>query len=192
MAFGDQRGFRRHRGTIELRLDAVEATVLDSMLEQIAQLVDPGGAGEARPGDPLAELLDTGGGERPEDPAVLRLFPDAYRDDDRAAQDFRRFTERGLREAKAQRVAVVKDVLRRVPDSRKPAPVALTGAEADAFLRSLNDLRLVLGVRLDIVDDEQDVTSGWDDDDDPRLPTYAAYQWLTWLQSTLLEALAEG
>ena len=36
--------------------------------------------------------------------------------------------------------------------------------------------------RLGIVADDQDVTEDWDDDD-PRLVSYAAHQWLTWLQA---------
>lgn len=189
MALWDQRGFRRHRGRIELRLDGMEATVLLEMLGQVGQLIDAGEDAADRT-DPLAELLELGDGERPDDPAVLRLFPDAYGQDDRAAGEFRRFTERRLRDARTERLETSREVLARVPDSAEPQRVTLSPEEADAFLRSLNDLRLVIGVRLDIVSDDQDVTAGWDDDD-PRGPTYAAYQWLTWLQSTLLDAMAE-
>lgn len=191
MALGETRGFRRRRGAVELRLDDVEAAVLRQMLEQVAELVGSDEPAPPEADNPLSELLDLADGQRPEDPALLRLFPDAYREDDRAAEDFRRFTERGLREGRVQRLALVDGVLRRAESAAKPEPVRVTGEEADAFLRSLNDLRLVLGVRLGIVDDDQDVAAGWADDD-PRMPTYAAYQWLTWLQSTLLDALAGG
>ena len=39
---------------------------------------------------------------RPTDPVVLRLFPDGYRDDDEAADEFRRFTERSLRDGQGE------------------------------------------------------------------------------------------
>ncbi len=47
----------------------------------------------------------------------------------------------------------------------------------------------MLGVRLDIVTDDQDVSQDWSDDD-ARQATFGAYQWLTWLQAGLLDAMA--
>lgn len=180
-----RRGFTANQDLLVLRLDDTEARVLAHLVEQLATLLD---APRPDTGDPLAELLDLADGARPSDPAVLRLFPDAYRDDDDAATDFRRFTERGLRTAKVARLAVMRDVLGRFGAATRPLPVPVTDEEGAAFLGGLNDVRLVLGARLGLVSDDHDVTAGWDEDD-PRWSTFAAYQWLTWLQGTLLEAL---
>lgn len=80
-------------------------------------------------------------------------------------------------------------MLDRIDD--RGSAVAVTAEQADAMLGALNDVRLVLGVRLGIVADDQDVTEDWDDDD-PRLVSFAAYQWLTWLQAGLLDALGSS
>lgn len=186
MGFGDRRGFHRKRdGTLELRLDPEEAAVLADLLGQVQAMVEPE---ESQDPDPLAQLVDVGPGERPADPAMLRLFPDGYSEDDDASADFRRFTERRLRESKAARLAVADAVLARVPRLGPRTAVVITAAEAGALLGSLNDVRLVLGVRLGIERDDQDVTQAWAPED-PRWVTYTAYQWLTWLQSSLLDCL---
>ncbi|NHA00270.1 DUF2017 family protein [Nocardioides sp. W3-2-3] len=62
--------------------------------------------------DPLEALLDfSGPTTEPEDPVLRRLFPNAYRDDDESAAEFRRFTEGGLRDGKARAAGTVIDVL---------------------------------------------------------------------------------
>ena len=73
-------------------------------------------------------------------PVLARLLPDAYRDDPDAAGEFRRFTESGLRSGKAQCAQTLLDTL---PASG--GRVKLTSQEAEAWLRSLNDVRLALG-----------------------------------------------
>ena len=111
-------------------------------------------------------------------------------DDPDAAGEFRRFTQGGLRALKSQNLGTALSVLDRFDQGTdKVQTVELTAAEADSFLTTSNDLRLVLGVRLDIVTDDQDVGRDWAADD-PRLATLGAYQWLTWLQASLLDAMA--
>jgi len=91
---------------------------------------------------------------------------------------------------KSERLATSLAVLARFgDDTDKVQAVDLTAAEAESFLTTSNDLRLVLGVRLDIVTDDQDVSQDWSDDD-ARQATFGAYQWLTWLQAGLLDAMA--
>ncbi|MFN8126433.1 MAG: DUF2017 domain-containing protein [Candidatus Nanopelagicales bacterium] len=185
MIFGTKRGFSRGRHGITLRLDRDEADLLVNMLTQLDGLV-----GESETADePLGELLGLDSTDRPDDPALLRLFPDAYLDDDEAAGDFRRFTQRGLRTVKSERVRATVALVDQVDADGAPVPV--TPELAATVLGALNDLRLVLGVRLGIVADDQDVTDGWADDD-PRLASYGAYQWLTWLQAGLLDAMGSG
>ena len=56
------------------------------------------------------------------------------------------------------------------------------------WLRALNDLRLVLGTRLDVSEDMYEREM---DPDDPRAPAFALYTYLGWLQEQVVEALAE-
>ena len=63
----------------------------------------------------------------------------------------------------------------------------LTAEEADAWLRGLNDLRLVLGTRLDVTEEtdfELELDSG------ERGRELAVYGYLTWLQEQFVEALS--
>ncbi len=66
--------------------------------------------------------------------------------------------------------------------------VVLTPEQAQSWLRALNDLRLVLGVRLEVTEEihEEIAEMG---DDDPRYPAFVTYDWLTYLQDTLVQAL---
>jgi hypothetical protein len=63
----------------------------------------------------------------------------------------------------------------------------LTAEEAQAWLTALNDLRLVLGTRLDV---SEDTFLDRLDAGDPRAPELALYAYLSWLQEQLVEALA--
>lgn len=186
--FGSHHGFWRRRGETRLSLTPTELSVLQSLVAPMEELLTP----ESSPAqDPLQELLDIdSAASTPDDPALLRLLPDAYRDDDEAATDFRRFTERELRGQKLQRLEVVGAVVARIleqseSDDADVVTGVLSEEEVTRFLPALNDMRLVLGSRLGIVADDQDVTADWDHDD-PRHAQHDVYQWLTWLQSTLL------
>lgn len=188
MVFGTRRGFVSGRRGLQLRLEGNEAAVLAELLTQLEAMVEPV---EPDGSHPLEELLRTSEPQRPDDPALLRLFPDGYLDDPEAAGEFRRFTERGLREQKHGRLTTATELLSTIPSGDQVHDVAVSPDQAEAFLGVLNDLRLVLGVRLGIVSDDQDVTEDWADDD-PRVATFAAYQWLTWLQASLLDVMATG
>ena len=81
---------------------------------------------------------------------------------------------------RAKAVSVVRDTLDRD---------TLDADEADAWLRALNDVRLVLGTRLDVTEDLDYENL---DLNEPRGRDLAVYGYLTWLQEQLVEALAEG
>jgi hypothetical protein len=120
----------------------------------------------------------------PDDPVLARLLPDAYSDDPEASGEFRRYTEHGLRSGKAAAARTVLDTL--------PAGggrVRLSEPEAQAWLRALNDVRLALGVRLEVTDDFDDQVSKMEPGD-PRAPYIGLYQWLAFLQETLVRALS--
>ena len=172
--------FRRTvTGRFVLRLDDLEKGLLGSLVAQLADLLAP--KAEL---DPMAAMVGIDPwAERSDDPALARLFPDAYSDDDEAASEFRRFTERSLRDLKIANARTALETL-----ARAGQKVTLSDAEAQAWLLTLTDLRLALAARLEIVDDD------WQrpEDDDPQAPNFGVYDWLTYLQESLVQALIEG
>ena len=143
-----------------------------------------------RPADPLDDLArllgqagETGPATPPDDPVLARLLPDAYADDAEAAGDFRRFTEQELRNGKA---AAARTVLATLPEDG--GRVRLSEEEAQVWLRALNDVRLALGVRLSITEDFEARLQDLDPAD-PRSAYMWVYDWLTFLQETLVRAL---
>ena len=181
-----KRGFSKSRGgTIRLRLDSVEITVLDDLVQQFSDLVSP--APIDPDADPLAALVGIDEhAEIPVDPALLRLLPDAYKDDEAASADFRRFTERSLREGKAERAATVMQGLAALAASDGQAEISRE--DSQAWLGSLNDLRLVLASRLS-VDDDEGVWRRRIEGDPEAEQGAVVYDWLTWLQDCLVNAL---
>ena len=176
--------FRRSRGGVVVTFHPDEAPILRSLLGQLAELVDESGEPEETEDDPLARALGIGTSTTaPDDPALARLFPDAYTDDAESAGEFRRYTERGLREAKREAARTALATLAD-PGHRR----TLSGHEAQAWLTTLTDLRLVLGTRLDVTEDwgEQYAALA---EDDPRRPLFEAYDWLSFLQESLVHAL---
>jgi Domain of unknown function (DUF2017) len=118
-----------------------------------------------------ADLREQLEGE-PTDPSFRRLFPPAYEDeqDERAYRDLA-----GDDLLNGRRGAL--ELLEASAESDR-----LTAEEADAWLRALNDLRLVLGTRLDV----QEGTLL----DEPQTPELAIYGYLSWLQEQLVAALS--
>jgi hypothetical protein len=192
-------GFRRTTRGVSARFTSGQAGILRNLVAQVAELVggpgaaDPPPAGApAKPGDaadgelPLdlaAILAMDGPAAPPEDPVLARLLPDAYGDDPEAAGEFRRYTEQGLRSGK---VAAAHTVLATLPSDG--GRVRLSAGDAEAWLRSLNDVRLALGVTLGITEDYEHELSELDPED-PREAYLHVYDWLTFLQETLVRAL---
>jgi Domain of unknown function (DUF2017) len=181
-------GFRaRRRGGVTARFAASQANIIRALVSQVEELI-AGQAGEDGPVpgplDDLAALLSSSGpATPPDDPVLARLLPDAYRDDTEAAGEFRRFTEQELRSGK---LAAAQTVLDTLPE--EGGRVELTEEDAQVWLRALNDVRLALGVRLDITEDTAQRTQDLDPAD-PRSAYLWVYDWLTYLQETLVRAL---
>jgi hypothetical protein len=111
------------------------------------------------------------------DSAVARLFPPAYREDPLRNFDYERQTHDDLM---AERLAAIGAV------EGNADATTLTAGQAHTWLGVLNDLRLVLGTRLEITED----SSREDFDAEPASAnTFALYQWLTHLVGALIEAL---
>ena len=125
--------------------------------------------------------------ESPDEPVNRRLFPPAYLDVDDVEHDseYHRLMHDDLVKEKLANLDLVTDTLARGSTSVRRWTVELTGEEAAAWLGVLNDLRLALGVRLDITEDyDGDV-----DDTDPQAPAFRLLSYLGWLEEQLLEAL---
>ena len=189
--------FQRHRrsGAVIATFSGFEADLLRSLASQLVELLHSEAAvPEDR--DPFEALMDfTGPTTEPEDPVLRRLFPTAYVDDEEAAAEFRRFTEGGLRDCKAARAAAIIDDLEEAglpPELTQDGlmiDVELDQARAEAWLRSFTDLRLALATRLEV---EADDDARWAalPDDDPRAQAHDIYQWVGYLQETLVDALS--
>jgi hypothetical protein len=184
MGLLDPPGFRRNRhGEVWLHLPPTERGLLGDLLDQLDGLLDPGEA--PVPADPLEDLVGIDpAAVRPADPALARLFPDAYTDPEEA-DAFRRFTQRDLRSGKRTHLSLARATLER------PDPTRLADEEARAWLGALNDLRLTLGTRLAVTDDDGERFVELPDDD-PRRSMFLIYDWLTYHQEKLVQALSRG
>ncbi|MGZ4548489.1 MAG: DUF2017 family protein [Blastococcus sp.] len=157
--------FRFRHGDVVARLDPAGASVLGLLLDQLEMLLE-------------ADADDVAG-----DPVLERLLPEGHRGDQAAAADYRELTEASLRSGKADDLAMVRATL---PDGG--GEVRLDPDQAAAWLRTTNDLRLALGIRLEITDDTEPPEE-FADDEDQQL---AVYYWLTALQGSLVDALVAG
>ncbi|MFE9538078.1 DUF2017 domain-containing protein [Streptomyces sp. NPDC006691] len=182
------------RGGAAVALDEVEIAILRSLAVQLLELIGPGD-GPAEDEDPLAALFAEGPSEPPSDPALARLFPEAYASEEsdelRAkSSEFRRFTENDLRARKrADALAVVQGLDSLTPEGDGGAVLRLTAEDSRHWLGALNDLRLTIGTRLDVTDEDESGELYRLPDDDPRKPMVMAYLWLGVLQETLIETL---
>ncbi|WP_329120089.1 DUF2017 domain-containing protein [Streptomyces sp. NBC_01353] len=184
-------------GGAAVALDEVELSILRSLAVQLLELIGPGDEpveGE----DPLAALFAEGPSEPPSDPALKRLFPDAYGDEDEelraAAADFRRYTEKDLRARKREDALAVIRSLDALSSSSGEggAILKLTADESRSWLGALNDLRLTIGTRLEVTDEDESGELYRLPDTDPRKPMVMAYLWLGALQESLVETLLPG
>ncbi|MFF3559087.1 DUF2017 domain-containing protein [Streptomyces sp. NPDC002574] len=179
-------------GTAAVALDEVEISILRNLAVQLLELIGPGdgdgGTDDGAPADPFAGLFEDGPTKPPRDPALARLFPDAYEETADSAE-FRRFTENDLRARKrGDALAVVRSLDALDPGRRGGAVLTLAQAEALQWLGTLNDLRLTLGSRLEVTDDEENELYHLPDSDE-RKPLVLAYLWLGGLQESLVATL---
>jgi hypothetical protein len=186
-------GFQPRRGGgVVAALAAHEADLLRNLAAQIIELLRHESAVPADDGS-LESMLDfTGPTTAPDDPVLARLFPDAYRDDEEAAGDFRRFTESELRAGKAAQASAVIDDLESAGLSDEPEPGTMVDVELDVprameWLKAFNDIRLALGTRLGI-EGEEPVDQL--PEDDPRAVVLEIYHWMSYLQESLVHALS--
>ncbi|WP_406211609.1 DUF2017 domain-containing protein [Streptomyces decoyicus] len=185
-------------GGAAVPLDEVEISILRSLAVQLMELLGPGEeAGESESDDLLASIFNDGPSEPPADPVLARLFPDAYGgpdlvpdDDVRAASaEFRRYTENDLRSRKREDALALIRGLDTLAPAGDRATLRLDPGECRQWLGALNDLRLAVGTRLEVTDEEDGGELLRLPDSDPRKPMVMAYLWLGGLQETLVESL---
>ncbi len=185
-------------GGAAVALDEVEISILRSLAVQLLELIGPGEADGPDAADPLARLFAEGPSEPPADPALARLFPDAYgtpgaeqdRQERAHAAEFRRYTENDLRARKREdALGVVRSLDGLTVAGDGVAVLRLDPEGCRQWLGALNDLRLTIGARLEITDEDDGEAFYRLPDEDPRKPMVMAYLWLGGLQETLVEAL---
>ena len=191
-------GFQPRRGGGAVAtFSGFEADLLRSLASQLIELLRNEAAVPTTDVDPFEALLDfSGPTTAPEDPVLARLFPPAYREDDDAAGEFRRYTETQLRSGKADNAGLLIDALEEaglpgeVTESGLFIDVELDRRDVLAWLKAFTDMRLALATRLGIEDDDEEY---WDSlpEDDPRGHVHDIYDWLGFLQETLVRALSD-
>lgn len=167
--------FARDADAVTARLTPTESSVLSNLADQLISLLED--RASESPADLLFAQIGIGGpADAPLDPALARLLPDAYRDDREAASEHRQLTELSLVERKLANARAVRESL----DAKV---VRLDAAGVQSWLRTLTDLRLTIAARLQIETDD-DVGTG----DEVML---SVYDWLGYLQGTLIEVIDE-
>jgi len=173
-----------------------EADLLRSLASQLVELLRNEAAVPSSATDPLEALLDfTGPTTEPDDPVLARLFPNAYPDDEEAAGEFRRFTEGALRDGKARNAAAIIDQLEEsglppeLDEDGLWIDVELDAAQVNAWMRSFTDIRLALATRLGVEEGDEDYWRSLPDDD-PRTHVHDIYEWVGYLQETLVASIS--
>ncbi len=113
-----------------------------------------------------------------DDPSLRRLFPTAYHDDPERDREYQQLVRDELLERRLAALATLEETL---------AAEDLDEEQLSAWLSSLNDLRLVLGTRLDVSEELIDI-----DEDDPLASAFAVYEYLGFMLSEVVDALTEG
>ena len=151
-----------------IEFSATERQLLETLLAQYDELVH--------------EQLDDS--DLADDPALARLFPNAYPEDAEAAAEFRKYTREGLVEHKSANSGLIAAALM---SADREDRLTVERDDAERWLPTLTDLRLVLAERLGIRSD---------DDPLPDSELADVYSWLGELQWLLVAALdpesAEG
>ena len=188
-------------GMIGLRLVERERSILRALLSDLREIVgeeaDPPGLTEFdEPDDDAAEPHadeveavadddgadaepdDMGAGDVLTDPVLIRLYPDARPDDPAWSARFRDMIRGDLDDARRENLAVVEDTL----DAR-----SIDDDQAEAWLHVLNDLRLVMGTRLDITEEREAEPF---DPEDPDAAAHVVYAYTGWLEGQFVDVLA--
>ena len=155
-------GFRRNQ-VVRRRSDGRYDLVLDPNLRETMGAL----LGE------LDELVEAG----PDDPGLRRLNPPAYLDDPEKDVEYQLLAGDELRTSRRAAIETVRASL---------GEEILTEEQLWAWIQSLNALRLVVGTRLGIDEDDHAIEV---DPDDPAAPLWSIYHFGTWVQHSVIAAL---
>ncbi len=177
-----------------------EAALLKNLVGAMIGLLDE--RESSSPTDELEEItgIKTGHAEPPRDPTLRRLLPDFHNPDESAgvdgtgdeaagdAPDSLNAALRSLHEPEiiAAKRAAAQRLLDTVPDNG--GRFELTEDDANCWIAAVNDIRLTLGVMLEIGPQGPDRLPA----DHPLAVHFDVYQWLTVLQEYLVLALMGG
>ncbi len=186
------RAFKNTMRGYSASLESAERKLLRGLFEDVIQLLEPEREADE---DPLWAMvgLDPNAHKdhfaAPTDPATKRLLPDADPNDPIAALEFRRLSERGIRERKI-------GALREAALLMESSTVLLSDETAPRFAAAVNDVRLVLAERLGL-ESEEDAERIHAQDDWSKADTvdeYLAlvYNFVTWLQESLMQAMLKS
>ena len=120
----------------------------------------------------------------------------AYPGDEEASAEVRRFTEGTLRDGKAAGAGTIIDTLEEaglppeLDEEGLMIDVELEPAGAETWLRSFTDLRLALATRLGVEEGDEELWHALPDDD-PRAQAHDIYEWVGYLQETLVLAMSD-
>jgi hypothetical protein len=117
-----------------------------------------------------------------EDPGLVRLFPPAYVNDLEYDREYQRLMREELVGRRLESLAVVEETV----DAER-----LTEEQLTAWLKVINDLRLVIGTTLDVSEDHE-LTPEEFAEDDPRHGLVIQYWFLQYLLHAAVDALDHG
>ena len=157
---------RTRKGDFVLELGEGERELMRSLVPQLRELLTAGAGGGAD-----ANRVDE---------SLTRLFPTAYPDDAELDAEYQSMVRDDLLEKRLAALDVVEETI----DAQR-----LDEEQLLRWMGSVNDLRLVLGTRLDV---SEDMDALGLDLDDPNAPLYGVYGYLGWLLEHIVEALSDG
>ena len=131
--------------------------------------------------DALREVFDA----PTSDAAAKRLFPQAHLEPtEEEAEEWRAMVHPDLLRQRLDALELLTSSFARATEKKEWREIVLGPDDVQAWLGVLNDVRLVLGTRLGVTEEEPDI-----DPDAPEARAYAVYYWLTHLQGELIDML---
>jgi len=150
-------------GRYRLRLEAGERRVIGALVGELKAATE--------------------GGTDLADPAYARLYPVARPDDPDAQAEFVSLVREDLEDGRRRALEIV---------ARTLDAETLDAGEVAAWLGVCNDLRLVIGTRLGVGEDDIDHDGTDAGTDDPDAWPTLVFSFLGWLVGELVDALAAG
>ena len=181
--------FSRSGADLLAEVDGFEAALLASLVGQVAELLGGSPGAAPSPEDPFAQWereFEPGVELDRSDPVIQRLFPDAYADPG-AAGEHHRLSQEPLRQGRVADSERVLAVLSRLGEDG--GVLVVPEADAEAWLKVFNGVRLSLAVRLGIESEADHQELEALPPRDPRAQIVDLYDWLGMVLESLLEAL---